>query len=293
MHSWCREAAGEGREDTLCRHARLSLYSGLPPSVSAECPCLMRPQKGRKMKNIISENITGGTIPAITENTTLGELITILGDVSKAEKTPTSKALRETAGDPIAESDGIRVYANGYGIYDNGSGRTVVWIPSCVSFTYRFDPMKESEKGGEIKETIDLPEGFLESQPWEIALTLIGDHRIETLSMQRKADRRQNKTLIRGDNEEGDAMEERVDSLAKEYTWREDRIGEDPETIYIRKETRQEMLDSMSEKQREAFILYYYYGYTQQEIGEMLCISRDSVNDRLEGALKKVKKSFC
>ena len=78
------------------------------------------------MKNIISENITGGTIPAITENTTLGELITILGDVSKAEKTPTSKALRETAGDPIAESDGIRVYANGYGIYDNGSGRTVV-----------------------------------------------------------------------------------------------------------------------------------------------------------------------
>jgi len=253
----------------------------------------MRPQKGRKMKNIISENITDGTIPAITENTTLGELITILGDVSKAEKTPTSKALRETAGDPIAECDGIRVYANGYGIYDNGSGRTVVWVPDCVSFTYRFDPMKESEKGGEIKEHIDLPEGFLESQPWMLAMTLIGDHRVETLSMQRKADRRQNKTLIRGDNEEGDAMEERVDSLAKKYTWREDRIGEDPETIYIRKETRQEMLDSMSEKQREAFILYYYYGYTQQEIGKMLCISRDSVNDRLEGALKKVKKSFC
>ena len=135
------------------------------------------------------------------------------------------------------ESDGILVYANGYGVYDNGSGRTVVWIPSCVSFTYYFDKMKESEKGGEIKETIDLPEDFLVSQPWAIALTLVGDHRIENLTMQRKADRKQSKTLIRGDNEEGEAMDEMEksdDSLAREYTWREDQVGEDPETIYIR-----------------------------------------------------------
>ena len=232
----------------------------------------------------------------ITENTTLGELIDLLGPVTRAEKTPTSRKLREEAGAPIAESDGILVYSNGYGVYDNGSGRTVVWIPSCVSFTYYFDKMKESEKGGEIKEHIDLPEGFLESQPWVLALTLVGDHRIENLTMQRKADRKQNKTLIRGDNEEGEAMDEmdeREDSLAKEYTWREDQIGEDPETIYIRKETRQEALDSMTEKQREAFILYFKYGYNQREIAEMLGIERAAVEDRLEGSLKKVKKFYC
>lgn len=45
----------------------------------------------------------------ITENTTLGELIKILGPVSRAEKTPTSKVLRESAGDPIAESDSILI----------------------------------------------------------------------------------------------------------------------------------------------------------------------------------------
>lgn len=195
-----------------------------------------------------SENTINGNIPTITENTTLGELIDILGPVTRAAKTPTSRKLQEEAGEPIAESDGILIYSNGYGVYDNGSGRTVVWIPSCVSFTYYFDKMKESEKGGEIKEYIDLPEGLLEAQPWVLALMLVGDHRIESLTMQRKADRKQNKTLIRGDNEEGevvDEMEEREDSLAKEYTWREDQIGEDPETIYIRKETRQEMLDSI------------------------------------------------
>ena len=193
------------------------------------------------------------------------------------------------------ESDGILVYANGYGVYDNGSGRTVVWIPSCVSFTYCFDKMKESEKGGEIKETIDLPEGFLASQPWVIALTLVGDHRIENLTMQRKADRKQSKTLIRGDNEEGEAMDEMEksdDSLAREYTWREDQVGEDPETIYIRKETRREMLESMTEKQREVFILYYQYGYTQQEIADMIGVTKVAVNYRLKDAIARAKKIF-
>ena len=76
------------------------------------------------------------------------------------------------------------------------------------------------------------------------------------------------------------------------YVCREDRIGESPETIFIRKETRREMLESLTEKQREVFLLYYYDGLKQREIAERLGISRDSVNDRLEGALKKVKKLF-
>jgi hypothetical protein len=58
------------------------------------------------MKNIINENIVNGsTIPTINENTTLGELISILGPVSKAKKTPTSKKLREEAGEPIATDE--------------------------------------------------------------------------------------------------------------------------------------------------------------------------------------------
>ena len=122
------------------------------------------------MKNIFTENIVGSSevinnIPTITGNTTMAELISILGAVSKADKTPTSKALREEAGDPIATDECCKVYANGYAVYDNGFGRTVVWVPACTSFTYYFDKMKDSEKGGEIKESIELPEGFPETQP--------------------------------------------------------------------------------------------------------------------------------
>ena len=231
----------------------------------------------------------------ITENTTLAELIDILGPVTRAAKTPTSRKLREEAGEPIAESDGILVYSNGYGVYDNGSGRTVMWIPSCVSFTYYFDKMKESEKGGEIKEHIDLPEGFLESQPWVLALTLVGDHRVEQNSMNRRqGGRKGTKDYNADDNgdKDGDAEEAVEDSYENEYTWREDRIGEDPETIYIRKETRREMLESMTEKQRQVFILYYYYGYKQQEIADMMNCAISTVNQHLQYAVENARKKY-
>ena len=236
-----------------------------------------------------------GNIPTITENTTLAELIDILGPVTRAAKTPTSRKLREEAGEPIAESDGILVYSNGYGVYDNGSGRTVMWVPSCISFTYYFDKMKESEKGGEIKEHIDLPEGFLESQPWVLALTLVGDHRVEQNSMNRRqGGRKGTKDYNADDNgdKDGDAEEAVEDSYRNEYTWREDQIGEDPETIYIRKETRLEALDSMTEKQRQVFILYYYYGYKQQEIADMMNCAISTVNQHLQYAVENARKKY-
>ena len=127
-----------------------------------------------------------------------------------------------------------------------------------------------------------------------MAVTLIGDHRIEANSMNRTGSRSGTKDYDSDDNgdKDGDAEDAVDKSFEKEYVWREDRIGENPEAIFIRKETRREMLESMTDKQREVFILYYYDGYRQRQIAEMLGISRDSVNDRLEGALKKVKNIF-
>ena len=49
----------------------------------------------------------------------------------------------------------------------------------------------------------------------------------------------------------------------------------------------------MTEKQRQAFILYYRYGFTQREIAENLSLARTTVMHRLEEALKKVKKIYC
>ena len=243
------------------------------------------------MENIINTN----GITTITENTMLGELLAMLQLGEKPNETPTPKALRETAGDPIARDDRCIVYANGFAVYDNGSGRTVVWLPDCLSFTYYFNPMKDSEIGGEIKQTCELLEGLLSSEPWPIAVTLIGDHRVENNVMQRQGDRKKNKTLIRGDNEEGEALdevEEREDSLARAYSWHDGRFGENPEDAYIRKEGIREMLGAMTDKQREVFVLYYRDGFTQQEIAEMLGCVVSMVHKHLSFTLKKVKKFF-
>ena len=147
---------------------------------------------------------------------------------------------------------------------------------------------------GIIPDKDTLPDGLLEMLPWVMAVTLIGEHRIEANSMNRTGSRSGTKDYDSDDNgdKDGDAEAALEKTYEKAYVWREDRIGASPETIFIRKETRRELLESMTDKQREVFTLYYYDGLKQREIAERLGISRDSVNDRLECALKKVKKLF-
>lgn len=80
------------------------------------------------------------------------------------------------------------------------------------------------------------------------------------------------------------------DKGCDEFRWYDEPMGADPLEVLIRKERREQTLATLTDKQREVFILYHKYGYVQSEIAEMLGISRDSVNDRLEGAHKKIRK---
>lgn len=225
--------------------------------------------------------------------TTLKNLIDTLGPVKKAEKTPTSRKLREEAGEPIITTDTILIYACGYAVYENESGRTVMWVPGCTRFTYYFGKLKESEQKY-MNQTDVLPEGMLVEMPWEMALTLIGDHRIEANSLNRAGSRAGTQYFEYGDyGDKDDDPEEAMErAYRREYAWREDRMGEDPETIYIRKETREEALASMTDKQREVFMLYYEEGYNQREISELLTLSRTAVEDRLAGAIRKVQRQW-
>ena len=52
------------------------------------------------------------------------------------------------------------------------------------------------------------------------------------------------------------------------------------------------MLDAMTEKQREVFVLYYKEGYTQQEIADMLESSQQNVAKTLSRAIDAAKKIF-
>ena len=240
---------------------------------------------------------------SITENTTLGELLKLLNPGEKPHEIPTPKKLRENAGNPIAlypvpESASVEnvectVYSNGFAVYDNGSGRTVIWLPDCTSFTYVFTRPKSSEDG-KIPYKKQISDEMLESLSWFMAVMLIGDHRVENNLMNRKSSRKGAKDYDADDYGDkcGEAEEAVEEEYRDEFFWNEGRFGENPLDALIRKERNAAMLAAMTDKQRKVFLLYYKEGYTQQQIADMLGIARTTVIHHLEGSVKKIKKFF-
>lgn len=227
----------------------------------------------------------------ITAKTTLGELLDML-NLGDKPKTPTPKALFKED-NPIAIISDCTLFRNGFAIYKNGTGCTVVWLPYCTNFTFYFNKLKDSEKDT-LKETTPLPNGFLETQPWVLAVTLIGDHRIESNSMNRTGSRKDTVDLVSKDNgDKNDIMEKVVaDPLRRAFNWYDGHMGENPQDAVERRETREEMLTAMTEKQREVFIMYYRDGMTQEQIATKFNITQVGVKHHIDAALEKAKKFF-
>lgn len=242
--------------------------------------------------NIAQNAAIAESLLEITDKTTLGELLAML-NLGEKPKVPTPKMLFETAGEPIADMNSCTLFRNGFAIYQNGTGRTVVWLPYCTNFTFYFNKLKDSEKDT-FRETCELPQGFLESQPWIIAVTLIGDHRIERNCMNRTGGRKDTVDLASKDkNDKDDAIEKAIaDPYRRAFNWYDGRIGENPQDAYERRETREEMLAAMTDKQREVFIMYYRDGMTQRAIADKMETSQQDIYQTVRLALKKAKKFF-
>ena len=229
----------------------------------------------------------------VTAQTTLGDLLAMLDLPDEKPPVPTPKELFETLGTPIADMNDCILFSNGFVIYQNITGRTVVWLPYCTSFTYYFNKLRDSEKDT-LRETFELPEGFLETQPWVIAVTLIGDHRIEANSMNRAGSRKDTVDLSSKDNGDKDGSMEAIiaDPFRRAFNWYDGHMGENPQDAVERRETREEMLAAMTDKQREVFIMYYRDGMTQEEIAAEFGITQVGVKHHLDAALEKTRKFF-
>ena len=228
----------------------------------------------------------------ITPRTKLGEVLEMLDLGEKPAKTPSVKALYEESA-PIAEMNGCALFRNGFVVYTNRSGRTVIWLPRCTYFTYYFNKLRDAEKDT-LHETFTLPEGYLEKQRWVVAVTLIGEHRIEANAMNRTGSRKDTVDLAskdRGDKD--DRVEEVVaDPYRRAFNWYDGHMGENPLDAIIRRENREEMLAAMTDKQREVFIMYYRDAMTQEQIAETIGVTKQSVSARLINALEIAKKIF-
>lgn len=243
--------------------------------------------------NNAQSTATMNTLPEITAQTTLGELLSILGlepGQKREEKTPKRKTLLETSGDAIADLYGIKVFQNGFALYENRLGKySVLWLPYCTRFTYYFNKLRDSEKDY-LSETKELPSDKFVTWAWTIVIALFGEERI-TQKMNQGFGNADISTEGEADEDEYEPEPEDED-MEGNFVWDDEPLGVDPLNAIIRRENRKEMLAAMTDKQREAFVLYHRYGWTQQQIATKMGVSQQAVTKLLSKANHKVPEYF-
>lgn len=113
-----------------------------------------------------------------------------------------------------------------------------------------------------MKETAEPPEGLLESLPWTVAVSLIGDHRVEANMMNRMGSRTGTKDYDSDDNsdKDGDKEDAMEKSLRSEYFWREGHFGENPGGCLYQKGNAARDAGCHDGESAGGIPLYYKYG---------------------------------
>ena len=177
--------------------------------------------------------------------------------------------------------DGVcEVYSNGYAIYDNGNRKTVVWVPDCGNATYYFGALKDKEKEY-LKQKDEVGEDILGPAPWYNAVLIAGED-----SIQYNMDHPKSKGTA-SDSEDPEEWEKKGN-----YRWSCGAHFESPEEAYLKKEAATERRKALTEKQREAYVMYYEENLTEEEIAEKLGISVPAVCYRLRDARSRFEKNI-
>lgn len=170
------------------------------------------------------------------------------------------------------------VYVNGYAVYDNGNRRVVIWVPDCGTATYYFAGLKDKEKEY-LVQSDEIGMDVIGELPWYDAILIAGEDRIQYNMDHPKS---------KGNTSDYDMEDVNIAPAAR---WIGGSRFDNPETAYLKKEAAEERRKALTEKQREAYDLYYGDGFTEEEIASNLGIERISVNNRLRGIRTKLAKN--
>lgn len=233
-------------------------------------------RSARAMKATASKQSKMLTRVPLNDKLTLRELLMMISSTAGVS-IPTAKALR-TSGDPIAVyavlNFSISVYPSGFALAVSYKSATVVRVDECNDYTY--DTLHETLANCK-KSTIPSHIGFevFLDAAWSVRVTMTAEDRLEA----------NNDLAARRAVSEHPAV---AASVQQYNRWLH---GSSVEEVVLKKMEKEEMLERMTDKQREAYILYYDEGwYTMEEIGGMLGVTRDAVKDRLHGAVQKARK---
>ena len=219
-------------------------------------------RKGQRIMNRKNEHITFQTLCSMVRD-------------SIGKNKPTPKYLRENE-EPVAISaDGsMTVYPSGFVTYKSVTGSTVVNLAECGSYTYTFHGGKN---GLPEKHTISAE--TLEQMEWSVVVALRGEERAAENNMNRKGDRTGNRQY---------AYEEGTDP----WEQLENQTEEDVLERIVRQDSIAELLDCLTDRQRQIVKLYFFEQLTQQQSADALGIRQQSVTDALRAALARMRKLF-
>lgn len=257
------------------------------------------------MATITTANINEANI---TATTTLFKVLDILSPVVKPAKRPTPLWLRKNAKEIAAhtqKADNCRsdsaktdhltmtatLYDNGYGIYASGGHTSVVWLGDCLDIVYRFGFSTSGER--EADET-RIDRDVLGNMSWFQALTLRGEAQITKVlegKLHGSADSEESENPEKGSENPEIAEENQCESPAEKIAGATHIAG--PEDRFIRQETFEEakkILKMLPASAAEVYILYHWYGMTQQEIADKLGTSQQVVSWRITKAQKALKE---
>lgn len=213
----------------------------------------------------------------ISRSTTYGELKSLLPSTGTG-RVPGINKLRDTAVIVLrakTESGIVEVYDNGFYTYTENEHITVYAVDRCTVLEwYSCTGEKFTSQNADVSKL-----------PWTMPLEIAGYNRLEHNSDSRqesKADYSLNAPA--SDNN-------LLFSVRPEHEIREEQEYED-ELRRERIALMREAMKKLTSKQKEILCLAYLEHMTQNEIAEILCIGRTTVEDHLDAAEKKIKNFF-
>lgn len=198
---------------------------------------------------------------------TLQELKKITPIPRQGVKAPTAKRLRENdealVEKRIGKETWIAVYRNGYALYHAEGHSTVFAVHACGDYQYA------PNRAG-----VYLPEQFLEKEPWYVRLVLEGEDRLER---NQRAKEQESTVSYNAISEEWEAMGDAEGN---------------PLHHLVGKESREEMLQCLTERQRMAVRLCFFQQKSRKEAARELGISSAAVSATLSQAVRRMRKKY-
>ncbi len=218
---------------------------------------------------------TAAPVTNLNEKMTLRELLTLIGSTAGLP-IPTAKTLR-TTDYPVAiysiDNFSITVYSCGFALAKSYKRTTVVRVDACGDYKYQTLHDKIADTKKSATPTHIGKDVFLDAA-WPIRIMLTAEDQLEE----------------NNDKAAHRAISEHPAIAADVKEYNRYVHGESIEDMVINEIMKEEMLSTLTDKQREVYVLYYDEGYTQSEIAKMMCISQKAVGQHLMLAMKKVRK---